>query len=741
MTTVTSGSTVNLFNGYGATVTITPGSGGRVSVGGRLADGGAITPREIYSSTSISAPAGSTLSIEAIGADADYQTVLDDASRAALRSSGVSVDASNYVIGASFGLVPDTGVDLTDKFQAALTAARVAGKPVLLIPGKYIWSAKITNAGGGLVCTGGFAWLDAQDVSYNSHVITFQSTDSSYLDGIQIQGIKFTCSTRPDSGLTNDASEFAGFVLMTKARNVKVWGNIFEHNYGGCVLFRDVEDSSIIGNEVTDVWKDAFHICDSSRNVCRAFNIVRGCGDDAFPVVGYVAKGTMPIGVTDIGNRVYGCRSGRAFAYVGCKDINNIGCYVDGRIPSIIPQQSSATIAKYGSACALYVGAEAGFNTYGCENVEVSGFTAEYIGPSIDLAGNPVSGIGSYQQIHIAASNGAGSPHKNIKIGATVRNGTSRALFVVGNGYTQDVEADIICDDNTDPYGILSLTSTPGTGNQHAAEFQNVRNIKLKLRANKIAKGAVWIDNACTGIVDLDLSVGSLSQTTAAQSVVTFAATSSVDRADVKINFETVPAASGVGSINRHIDNSGNNGNIRSVMITGVNNATAAGNGLNGWPARTLTPGTSPTTFLNTDGRPKLLLVRGGTVSAIGRAGVRGRVVAKVVVTGASGTVQADGDWTDIYTASTVVTLFNARGVAFATGTVASSALSGGVTTVTFDATGVNASFAVGMQMGVVNTMRTIPSRTNGYIDLPAENVIQVTYSVTPTIQITDVAY
>lgn len=104
MTTVTSGSTVSLFNGYGATVTITPGSGGRVSVSGRLADGGAITPREIYSSTSISAPAGSTLSIEAVGADADYQTVLDDASRAAIsRSVGSLIDLSRgAVIGDSY---------------------------------------------------------------------------------------------------------------------------------------------------------------------------------------------------------------------------------------------------------------------------------------------------------------------------------------------------------------------------------------------------------------------------------------------------------------------------------------------------------------------------------------------------------------------------------------------------------------------------------------------------------------
>lgn len=644
----------------------------------------------------------------------------------------------NYIDGVIYGLVPNTGKDLTGQLQTALTAARVMGAPVSLLPGKYIYSGIITNAGGGLVCTLGEAWLENQDPTYLNMCIQFNSTDSSYLDGIEILGLKFSCSTRPDSGLSNGALEANHFIKVTKARNVRVYHNKFLHNNGGGVLLRDVEDSFVAFNEATDVWKDAFHITGSSRNITRAFNIVRGGGDDAFAVVGYTSSGVYPIGIADIGNRVYGVRKARGFAYVGCKDIKNYTCYVDGRIPSIIPQQSDLTGGKYNTACALYIAAESGGSpTYGCENVDVQGFTGEYIGPGIDNVGTPASTL---QQIHVSAGNGAGNPHKNIRIHATMRNGATRGLFVIGAGFTQDIDADLIVEDNTDPWGILSLTSTPGTGNQHAVEFQNTRNVKLKLRANKIAKGAAVFDANCSGYYNVDVSVGSVSQVTATQTPVVFTSPSNIDVVDIKLNFETAPAASGVGSINRIIDNA-TLGITRSMRITGLDHAPAAANVVSGAPTRSVTLGTSPSVVLNYTGRPMQFYSRLGTVSAIGRTTVKGRGVATAVVTGASGTVSIQGDYTDLYVATTVVTLFNAKGVALGTGTVASSALAGGITTVTFDATGVNASFAVGMQMAIVSTMRTVPGRTNGIIDMPAETAVQVTYSVVPTCTICEQSY
>ena len=67
---------------------------------------------------------------------------------------------SNYIDGRKFGLIPDTGRDLTQNLQDALTAGRIDGRPVRVMPGKYIYSNLINNCGGGLVCTQGEAWFD-----------------------------------------------------------------------------------------------------------------------------------------------------------------------------------------------------------------------------------------------------------------------------------------------------------------------------------------------------------------------------------------------------------------------------------------------------------------------------------------------------------------------------------------------------------------------------------------------------
>lgn len=656
-----------------------------------------------------------------------------------LTKSLTSNSTSSKLNAIDYGIYPDTGEDITAKLQTALTACRIAGKVLEVLPGKYIYSGLVNNAGGGLVCSTGIAWFDNIDPTYTNMRIDFASTDSSWLPSVTIQGVKFTCSTRPDAGLSNGATEVSHFIRITKARNVKVWGNDFSHNFGGAVLCRDVEDASIIGNKASDIWKDAFHITGASKNIVRAYNIVRGGGDDAFPVVGYVSQGVYPERIADIGNRVFGVRKARAFAYVGCKGWTNTDCLVDGNIPEDIPQQNDGDGGKYGTACALYIAAESAFNSYGVENGVVKGFVAENIGSGINGSATLTS---SLQAIHIAASNGATYPIKNIKIQANLRNISQRGFYASGNGYCSNLDLDIVVSDNTDPFGKLSLTSTPASAaaNKNAMELVGVKDFKIKLQADKIAAGGLYVGNTCTGEALIDVSVGSISQVTAGSTPIQLQTSSTLQIVDFKLNVETSPAASGVGSWNRIIDNS-NQGITRSCVVTGVDHATAAANVLSGWPTRGITMGSSPSSFLNTTGRPLLFYVRGGTVSAIARASVRGRAVATAVTTGASGTVQIQGDFTDIYTTATVVTLFGARGVSIATGVVASSSLSGGVTTVTFDATGVNASFAAGMQMAAVNTMRTIPSRTNGVIELPAETAIQVTYSVTPTVNVTDQSF
>lgn len=72
MPTIAAGQTVTVYVPLPGSVTLTPGSGGKISFNGRNADGSAVLPREIYTAISIDLLAGATFSAEAIGADASY---------------------------------------------------------------------------------------------------------------------------------------------------------------------------------------------------------------------------------------------------------------------------------------------------------------------------------------------------------------------------------------------------------------------------------------------------------------------------------------------------------------------------------------------------------------------------------------------------------------------------------------------------------------------------------------------
>lgn len=77
MATLTAGTAVTLYSAVDGTLTITPGTTGRVSFNGRNAiSGAAVTPREIYSVTDITLAAGDRVTLEAVSTDATYSSVV-----------------------------------------------------------------------------------------------------------------------------------------------------------------------------------------------------------------------------------------------------------------------------------------------------------------------------------------------------------------------------------------------------------------------------------------------------------------------------------------------------------------------------------------------------------------------------------------------------------------------------------------------------------------------------------------
>jgi hypothetical protein len=73
MPTITAGSVATVYAALDTTLAITPGTAGRVSVNGRnTVTGASVTPREIYSATTITLVPGDQVSIEAVNTDATY---------------------------------------------------------------------------------------------------------------------------------------------------------------------------------------------------------------------------------------------------------------------------------------------------------------------------------------------------------------------------------------------------------------------------------------------------------------------------------------------------------------------------------------------------------------------------------------------------------------------------------------------------------------------------------------------
>ncbi len=651
------------------------------------------------------------------------------------------------------GLLPNTGADITATWQTAINAANAAGLPLIVKPGKYIYNNRILNARYGLICLGGVAWFDSQNTNYTNCTVEFNASDSSILPSVVVKNIKFTCSTRPDSGLSNDAPEEAGFLKVTGARNVYITGCEFRHGWGGGPLLRDVTNAVVSFNRCHDLWKDCFHVTDASSGIVYIGNEVYGGGDDAFAAVSYTSRPTKrPSGVFYIGNKVHGVRKARAFAVVGADNVFGDGNYVNGLIPADIPQQVSSTGWVYRTACGLYISAESNgaSSTQGCKNVRFINHHMDGIANGIwgtgATGGTPGTPAQYLNQITIVGGNGTSDLTllKDIYVQAVCTNGASKGAFIQGSvaGTTtktyslQNVNLDITIENNMDPYGLENLAGTPNTYSTNGVEMQGVRNATVNIRANMVGQGVFYADANCAGRFDVKASIFNVCQL-AVRSVLQFADNTNVDEVDWDLNFEVVPPATGAGQVDTLILNN-TPGITRSTRVTGVDHGNSGGNVLYGWPNRNLSLSASPATVLNITGRRQLLQITQGTVSDISRTWVVGRAPIASVTDTTHFTLL--GDFTDVYVSGKSATFFSARGVSLgAAVAVTSSAFASGVTTVTLGAA--MPTTAAGQQVAVVNTQRTLVNRHNGIVELSPETAVRITYSAAPGIGITEPSF
>jgi GDSL-like Lipase/Acylhydrolase family len=148
MGTLVSGTPATVYVPVASTITITPGTGGKVSLNGRNAAGDPVTPMEIYSATSVTLSAGSTISLLAEGGAATYTDPAGlDTSIQALVSGAWQV-SSLYPAHTRGGLHVSAGSDISMSIRRK---QRNGGMPLTSLRARlanwYITTSMVETAG------------------------------------------------------------------------------------------------------------------------------------------------------------------------------------------------------------------------------------------------------------------------------------------------------------------------------------------------------------------------------------------------------------------------------------------------------------------------------------------------------------------------------------------------------------------------------------------------------------------
>lgn len=636
-----------------------------------------------------------------------------------------------------FGIFPGKSNSVLSDLRVALNYVATQGPRARLVvqAGQYNYDNNIdVSGGGGMVCLNGRAQFNAQHPSYDNNCISFTGASSSNpAVGFGLENIDFNNATMPNTGLSNGAGEYAGFVRLTNIRDVYVARNRVFKNFGGFILLRNVMDALLEVNECRDLWKDVFHTTGLSRNVTRRGNRVFNCGDDAYATVGYLSQLSRPEFIYDYHNFAYGVRRGRAFAYVGAAHVRGYGNFVDGR--TVNPFQAlSPNGHHYRGSCALYIASEAGFGTYGCTDVDVH-VDARYMGPTVVSPGGGAVSSSTETTNTLAVfrigEGGSGDDMalKDIKVRGTIEYSPRINVHVTG---VENLDLDVKVLDNTDSEGWVGAA---GTYTAQAAEFQGLRgNSRYKLDIKTCNHIAVVVGGTCKGTLDAHVKINDVLKTQVHDGMF-FASGSVFDKLNVTMDLDwDIPS----GRLDRFVDIQCAFGEL-NVAYTGRGSATNVNSLITGGSAMAVPLVASPQLIVNTTPNDWTVQARGGVVTTIEQARVlthHARPVASV-----SGNVLTiAGDVTTLYLNTRhCVFLSDHASVNDSTANaiaISSASFSGGNTSVTL----ASAPPAVGTYSRVAplhtEGFAAIDGSTTRFLNLPRDRAFRITYTAAPTVNV-----
>lgn len=402
-----------------------------------------------------------------------------------------NADKYGYIPASSLGISSTSTSDQTSKIQSAITIALSYGLGIAFAPGIYVYSGQIQNS---------VSWIGAgpglTEFRKNTLLGKGAPINHAALSGILIAGINFTDPNTPINAV-NDATNndlILGFYpTPTPCTDIEVWDCTFRNSYGGLVFFGGVQQGRIGNCRAYTCYKDGYHVTGLSQDVEIINCLVEDGGDDAFPVVGYVADGVRPINVSHIGCVVRGLKFSNGFKYAGAIASQNVGCKVDGTIPA---KYNRATAQQ--SCPAMNILVDGSFNTYGNEDIQVTGFQAINCG----RGASPFAQLTPAVQI-LGAS---GKSTRNIRfVNLTVKNSASSAFFANGGvaGGIENLSVEgINAIDTSDANG---WTGEAGAGKFTGISIQNTHNLKMHGSLSDTGGSGIALDTTNTGLFDIDL--------------------------------------------------------------------------------------------------------------------------------------------------------------------------------------------------------------------------------------------
>jgi len=275
-----------------------------------------------------------------------------------------------------FGALPDDDRDDTDAIQHALDALR-AGQTLVFSPGRYLISRSLRVRNPGITITGAGATIHATNPDSQALVIEADGTTVSSLTFTAVTDVRRSAAWHSRIVVAADIPGGYRPVYNTVIRNNRIVNagapgtSTANSASGGGILLLRANGFLVANNTVVRTLADGIHVSSASKNGRILNNVVRETGDDMIGVVSYTSS-TRPISPAT----VLSSWNTRVDNYLVRNVLiagNQLGGQYWGRGISVVGGQritiSRNTIDNVPLAAGVFVAREAGYQTFGVENV------------------------------------------------------------------------------------------------------------------------------------------------------------------------------------------------------------------------------------------------------------------------------------------------------------------------------------------------------------------------------------